>query len=80
MSGPSHRQAGWPEAMLINQAFLKLMQSKGPGAEPDDRGVLEDAVVFAGGIEVPGPDQVRSARPWMAWKDANPARAMEESK
>jgi nitrogen fixation NifU-like protein len=61
------------EAMIISQAFLELMQSKGNG-EPDE-GVLEDAVAFAGVSKYPA--RIKCALlGWMAWKDAT-ARAME---
>ena len=59
--------------MVINQAFLELMQSKGQG-EPDE-GVLEDAVAFAGVSKYPA--RIKCALlGWMAWKDAT-AKAME---
>jgi len=61
------------EAMIISQAFLELMQSKGAG-EPDE-GVLEDAVAFAGVSKYPA--RIKCALlGWMAWKDAT-VRAME---
>jgi nitrogen fixation protein NifU and related proteins len=61
------------EAMIISQAFLELMQSKGQG-EPDED-VLEDAVAFAGVSKYPA--RIKCALlGWMAWKDAT-ARAME---
>ena len=64
------------EAMAINQAFLKLMQSKGDG-EPDED-MLEDAVAFAGVSKYPA--RIKCALlGWMAWKDAT-AQAMEVGK
>jgi nitrogen fixation protein NifU and related proteins len=61
------------EAMLVNQAFLELMQSRGE-TEPDE-GLLEDAVAFAGVSKYPA--RIKCALlGWMAWKDAT-ARALE---
>jgi nitrogen fixation NifU-like protein len=61
------------EAMLVNQAFLELMQSRG-ATEPDE-GLLEDAVAFAGVSKYPA--RIKCALlGWMAWKDAT-ARALE---
>jgi nitrogen fixation NifU-like protein len=64
------------EAMAINQAFLKLMQSKGARVEGEpDEDVLEDAVAFAGVSKYPA--RIKCALlGWMAWKDAT-AQAME---
>jgi nitrogen fixation NifU-like protein len=61
------------EAMIISQAFVELMQSKGRGQPDED--VLEDAVAFAGVSKYPA--RIKCALlGWMAWKDAT-ARAME---
>ena len=61
------------EAMLVNQAFLELMQSR--GAKEPDEGLLEDAVAFAGVSKYPA--RIKCALlGWMAWKDAT-ARALE---
>ena len=61
------------EAMVVNQAFLELMQSRGE-KEPDE-GLLEDAVAFAGVSKYPA--RIKCALlGWMAWKDAT-ARALE---
>lgn len=48
------------EAQKIQETFLELMQSKGR-VEPDDamEEVLEDAIAFAGCLQVPGTGQVR---------------------
>ena len=43
----------------MHEEFLALMQRKGE-VEPDED-VLEDAVAFAGVVEVPGAGQVRAA-------------------
>ena len=60
------------EAMLVNQAFLELMQSR--GAKEPDEGLLEDAVAFAGVSKYPA--RIKCALlSWMAWKDAT-AQAM----
>lgn len=48
------------EAQAVQEAFLELMQSKGQGE--GDEEVLEDAVAFAGCLQVPGPGQVRPAQ------------------
>jgi nitrogen fixation NifU-like protein len=62
------------EAMIINQAFLELMQSKGEGKPDED--VLEDAVAFAGVSKYPA--RIKCALlAWMAWKDAT-VRALED--
>jgi len=61
------------EAMMVSQAFLELMQSKGEG-QPDE-GLLEDAVAFVGVSKYPA--RIKCALlGWMAWKDAT-AQAME---
>ena len=61
------------EAMLVNQAFLELMQSR--GEKDPDEGLLEDAVAFAGVSKYPA--RIKCALlGWMAWKDAT-ARALE---
>ncbi|TNY37378.1 Fe-S cluster assembly sulfur transfer protein SufU [Thermomonospora catenispora] len=63
------------EAMVIQDEFLELMQSRGQG-EPDED-VLEDAVAFAGVSKYPA--RVKCALlAWMAWKDAT-ARALGEA-
>jgi nitrogen fixation NifU-like protein len=55
------------EAMMVGDAFLALMQSKGQ-LEPDED-VLEDAVAFAGVSKYPA--RIKCALlGWMAWKDA----------
>ena len=60
-----------PEAMVLSDEFLRLMQSKGQ-LEPDED-LLEDAVAFAGVSRYPA--RVKCALlSWMAWKDAT-ARA-----
>ena len=65
-----------PEAMVVADTFLELMQSKGQG-EPDEE-VLEDAVAFAGVSKYPA--RVKCALlGWMAWKDAT-AQVMEGQK
>jgi nitrogen fixation protein NifU and related proteins len=61
------------EAMVVNQAFLELMQSRGE-KEPDE-GLLEDAAAFAGVSKYPA--RIKCALlGWMAWRDAT-ARALE---
>jgi nitrogen fixation protein NifU and related proteins len=56
-----------PEAVVVHEEFLRLMQSKGQ-LEPDED-VLEDAVAFAGVSRYPA--RVKCALlAWMAWKDA----------
>ncbi|MBA9006146.1 MULTISPECIES: Fe-S cluster assembly sulfur transfer protein SufU [Thermomonospora] len=63
------------EAMVVQDEFLELMQSRGQG-EPDED-VLEDAVAFAGVSKYPA--RVKCALlAWMAWKDAT-ARALGEA-
>ncbi|REF01113.1 nitrogen fixation NifU-like protein [Thermomonospora umbrina] len=60
------------EAMVVEEEFLALMQSRGQ-AEPDED-VLEDAVAFVGVSKYPA--RVKCALlAWMAWKDAT-ARAL----
>ncbi|HEX2313575.1 MAG TPA: SUF system NifU family Fe-S cluster assembly protein [Thermomonospora sp.] len=60
------------EAMVLEEEFLALMQSRGQ-AEPDED-VLQDAVAFAGVSKYPA--RVKCALlAWMAWKDAT-ARAL----
>ncbi len=55
------------QALVVEAAFLALMQSKGIG-EPDED-VLEDAVAFAGVSKYPA--RVKCALlGWMAFKDA----------
>jgi nitrogen fixation protein NifU and related proteins len=55
------------EAMVVNDAFLALMQSQGQG-EPDED-VLGDAVAFEGVSKYPA--RIKCALlGWMAWKDA----------
>jgi nitrogen fixation protein NifU and related proteins len=64
------------EAMMIGDAFLELMKSKGQASlsEPDED-LLEDAVAFAGVSKYPA--RIKCALlGWMAWKDAT-ARALE---
>ena len=60
MTRPGHRQAGRARRCEVSDAFLALMQSQGQPAEADED-VLEDAVAFAGVVEVPGAGQVRAA-------------------
>ena len=63
------------EAMMVGDAFLALMQSKGQ-LEPDED-VLEDAVAFAGVSKYPA--RIKCALlGWMAWKDAT-AQAIAQS-
>ena len=63
-----------PEALAVQEAFLRLLQSKGT-VEPDEE-VLEDAVAFAGVSKYPS--RVKCALlGWMAWKDAT-AQAVAE--
>jgi nitrogen fixation NifU-like protein len=55
------------EALVIQEKFLELMQSKGESAGDED--VLEDAVAFAGVSKFPA--RVKCALlSWMALKDA----------
>ena len=55
------------EAIVVQEEFLRLMQSKGKGVGDED--LLEDAVVFAGASKFPA--RVKCALlSWMAWKDA----------
>ncbi len=55
------------EAMMIHDAFVELMQSRGT-VEPDED-VLEDGVAFAGVAKFPA--RIKCALlGWMAWKDA----------
>jgi len=64
------------EAMIINGAFLELMQSRGT-AEPDEELLarLGDAVAFEGVSRYPA--RIKCALlGWMAWKDAT-AQALE---
>ncbi len=65
------------QARTVQEAFLRLMQSRGQ-LEPDDamEDVLEDAVAFAGVSKYPA--RVKCALlSWMAWKDAT-AQALGE--
>jgi nitrogen fixation protein NifU and related proteins len=56
-----------PDALAVQEEFLRLMQSKGE-AEPDEE-VLQDAVAFAGVSRYPS--RIKCALlGWMAWKDA----------
>ncbi|MGO9078711.1 MAG: Fe-S cluster assembly sulfur transfer protein SufU [Streptosporangiaceae bacterium] len=62
------------EAMAISAEFLRLMQSRGEDAEPDEE-LLGDAVAFEGVSKYPA--RIKCALlGWMAWKDAT-ARALE---
>ncbi len=62
------------DAMLVHEAFLELMQSRGQ-VEPDED-LLEDAVAFAGVSKFPA--RIKCALlGWMAWKDAT-ARAVAD--
>ncbi|GAA3232117.1 Fe-S cluster assembly sulfur transfer protein SufU [Actinocorallia longicatena] len=63
------------EALVLNDEFLALMQSRGE-LEPDED-VLEDAVAFAGVSKYPA--RVKCALlGWMAWKDAT-SQTLEKS-
>ena len=48
-----------PRRWRSHEEFLELMQSGARSSRDED--VLEDAVAFAGVVEVPGPGQVRAA-------------------
>jgi nitrogen fixation NifU-like protein len=58
----------YPEASLILQNFVDLMQSKGQAS--GDENILEDAVAFAGVSKFPA--RIKCALlGWMAFKDAS---------
>jgi nitrogen fixation NifU-like protein len=58
----------YSQALVIFEAFLELMQSKGQGL--GDENLLEDAVAFAGVSKFPA--RIKCALlGWMAFKDAS---------
>ena len=64
------------DAIGVQEAFLKLMQSKGQPSDLDED-VLEDAVAFVGVSRYPA--RIKCALlGWMAWKDAT-AQALSAS-
>ena len=57
---PGHRPAGRRGAGRRSEEFLDADAGRGRAVEPDED-VLDDAVAFAGVVEVPGAGQVRAA-------------------
>ena len=66
------------DALQLQEKFLELMQSQGQLTLTEDEAeALEDAIAFAGRVEVPGAGQVRAARldghEVGAWREATSA-------